>query len=145
MDQLFTSLADLGSRIVDNFAGRVSGPMKFRLVMQPLMAAIFAVRAGLLDGRTGQPPYFWAMFGSKSHRRELLRQGWKDVGKIFVLAVAIDVVYQIIVLRWVYPGEALAVAALLAFIPYLLIRGPVTRLTPERKSPPDRRTERGAA
>ena len=52
----------------------------------------------------------------------MLRDGWKAVGKIFVIAVIIDLVYQLIVLRWFYPGEALLVAVILAFIPYLLIR-----------------------
>src|SRR5215471_16676752 len=40
---------------------RPSGPMKFRFVLQPLMAAIFAARDGLKDARTGRPPFFWAM------------------------------------------------------------------------------------
>jgi hypothetical protein len=40
----------------------------------------------------------------------------------------IDVVYQIIAHRWVYPGEAVLVAVILAIVPYLLIRGPVNRI-----------------
>ena len=36
--------------------------------------------------------------------------------------------YEVIVYRWVYPGQALIVAAVLAFVPYLMIRGPVTRI-----------------
>jgi hypothetical protein len=42
--------------------------------------------------------------------------------------VIIDVVYQVMVLHWVYPGEALVVAFLLGCIPYLLLRGPVNRI-----------------
>jgi hypothetical protein len=59
---------------------------------------------------------------------DMLRDGWKAVGKVFVIAVIIDLVYQLIVFRWFYPGEALLVAAILALIPYLLIRGPVNRI-----------------
>lgn len=58
----------------------------------------------------------------------MLRDGWKAVGKVFVIAVIIDLVYQLIVFRWFYPVEALLVAAILAFVPYLLIRGPVNRI-----------------
>jgi hypothetical protein len=50
------------------------------------------------------------------------------VGKIFIIAVIIDLVEQFIVLRWFYPGEAVLVAFILACIPYLLIRGPVNRI-----------------
>ena len=115
-------------RFVDNLQGRIGGPMKFRLLLQPVMASIFAVVAGLKDARTGQPPYFWALFTDKAHRREMLRDGWKSVGKVFVLALVLDVVYQAIVLRFVYPGEVMVVAVLLAIVPYLLLRGLVTRL-----------------
>ena len=48
--------------------------------------------------------------------------------KVFIMAVLIDAVYQYIELSWFYPGEALIVAFILAFIPYLLIRGPVNRI-----------------
>jgi len=102
--------------------------MKFRLILQPLMAIIFAVRSGLKDAKEGRPPYFWALFTQPDHRRDMLRDGWKAVGKVFVIAVIIDLVYQLIVFRWFYPGEALLVAAILALIPYLLIRGPVNRI-----------------
>jgi hypothetical protein len=121
-------MEDIITRIFENLMDRVSGPMKFRLVLQPLMAAIFAVRSGLKDAREGKPAYGWALFTDPVHRREMLRDGWKAVGKVFVIAVIIDAVYQYIVLRWFYPGEALLVAAILAFVPYLLIRGPVNRL-----------------
>lgn len=115
-------------RIFENLSDRVSGPMKFRLVLQPIMAAIAAVRSGLKDAREGRPPYFWALFTDPEHRRELLRDGWKSVARVFIFAVSIDAVYQYIVLCWFYPAEALLVAAILALLPYLLIRGPVNRV-----------------
>ena len=39
-----------------------------------------------------------------------------------------DVIYQFMVLKTFYPAEALIIALMLAFVPYLLIRGPVTRI-----------------
>ena len=119
---------DFISRIVEDVVGRVSGPMKFRLILQPMMAAIFAVRAGLKDAKEGRPAYFWAIFTEPAQRRELIKEGWKAVGKIFIIAIIIDVVYQYIVFRWFYPGEAIIVAVILALVPYLLIRGPVNRI-----------------
>lgn len=121
-------MEDILIRFVDDLIDRVTGPMKFRLLLQPIMALIFAVRDGLKDAREGRAPYFWAIFTSPAHRKELLREGWKAVGKVFVIAVIIDAIYQFMVLRWFYPGEALLVAFILAFLPYLLIRGPVNRI-----------------
>ena len=119
---------DIWMRIVENMTNRVSGPLQFRLLLQPVMAAIFAIRSGLLDARTGKPPYFWALASSPEHRVDMLKDGWKSVGKIFVLALVLDVVYQVIVLRFVYPGEAIIVAFVLAILPYLILRGVVTRI-----------------
>ena len=114
---------DLWTRIAENLTARVSGPMKFRLVLQPLMAAFFAIRAGLEDAKAGRPPYFWAILTNPTHRAALLKDGWKSVGKIFVLAIVLDVVYQVIVDRFVYPGEVIIVALLLAIVPYLASAG----------------------
>jgi hypothetical protein len=50
------------------------------------------------------------------------------VSKVFIFAVVLDVIYEFIVYRWVYPGQAVIVATVLAIIPYLLIRGPATRI-----------------
>ncbi len=119
---------DIWMRIVENMTNRVSGPLQFRLLLQPVMAAIFAIRSGLLDARTGKPPYFWALASSPEHRVDMLKDGWKSVGKVFVLALVLDVVYQVIVLRFVYPGEAIIVAFVLAILPYLILRGVVTRI-----------------
>jgi len=119
---------DLLSRIVEDLVGRVSGPMKFRLILQPVMAALFAIRSGLKDAKQGKPPYFWAMFTNSDSRADMIRDGWKSVGRVFILGIIMDAIYQLIVFRWFYPLEALLVAAILALIPYLLIRGPVTRI-----------------
>lgn len=119
---------DMWMRFSDNLIDRVSGPMKFRLVLQPAMAAILAILGGLRDARAGNPPYFWALLTSPGHRADMVKDGWKSVGRVFILALILDVVYQIIVLRFVYPGEAIAVAFILAIVPYVIIRGPVSRI-----------------
>src|SRR5262245_51756186 len=119
---------DFVTRAVTNLLDRVEGPMKLRLIVQPLAALLFAVHAGLRDARHGRSPYFWSLAFNASDRRQLLGQGWRDIAKLFFAAVILDVIYQIIALRTVYPGEAIVVAILLAIIPYLLIRSAVPRL-----------------
>jgi hypothetical protein len=69
------------------------------LIIQPTVATILAVWAGLKDAREGRAPYFWVIFSNPAHRHDLLRQGWKDVGKVFILAAVLDVIYQFIVVR----------------------------------------------
>lgn len=55
-------------RIVENLSDRVSGPMKLRLFLQPVMAAVFAIMAGIKDAKVGRPPYF-----------QCLRRRWRGI------------------------------------------------------------------
>ena len=121
-------MEDLFSHMIEDLVGRVSGPMQFRLILQPVMAAIFAIHSGLKDAKDKKPPYFWALFTDPAHRRDMLQDGWKSVGRVFILAILLDAIYQFIVFRWFYPVEALVVGLVLAIFPYLLIRGSVSRV-----------------
>ena len=121
-------MKDLLARVWMNVVGRVGGPMTFRIILQPTMAALLALRAGLKDARAGRPPYLWTVLTDSVNRVDLLREGWKAIARVFFLAVIMDVIYQWIVERWVYPVEVVIVAILLAVVPYLLIRGPVNRI-----------------
>jgi hypothetical protein len=115
-------------RVMDNMSERVTGPMHLRLILQPVMASIFAVIAGFKDAKLGKPPYFWSLAHDAGHRAYMLEDGWKSVGKVYVLAILLDVVFQVKVLGTVYPGGALFVAFVLAIVPYLILRGTVTRM-----------------
>jgi hypothetical protein len=126
-------MQDMLSRIFGNLVGRIHGPMNFRLFLQPLMAVIFATLDGRKDAREGRAPYLWTLVLHSGHRRDLMRSGWKSVGRIFVLALILDGVYQVKVLSWFYPGEALLTALVLAVLPYVLLRGIVNRLTPRKR------------
>jgi hypothetical protein len=121
-------LLDPFVRVWNDITSGVHAPLGFRLVVQPLVAVFFAVRAGRMDARDGRPPYFWAIVKDAVHRRALLREGWKQVGKVFIAAVIVDVIYQVIVERWVYPFEAVMVGAVLAVLPYFIFRGVVNRI-----------------
>jgi hypothetical protein len=124
---------DILERFFGSFLPRLDGPLHFRFIVQPLMAIIFAVIDGIKDAKMGRPAYFWDMVKKPDQRRELMKLGWKRLGKIFILAVVLDVIYQIKVYHWWYPGETLAVAFLLAIVPYLIVRGPVNRLISWRR------------
>src|SRR6516165_12088603 len=116
------------STFVTDFIGRFDGPLHFRLFVQPLMAILFAVRDGTRDAREARNAYLWALLTDPGQRRYLLESGWKGIAKVFVLAFALDVVYQFMVWRGLKPLQALLTAIVLAVLPYVLLRGPVNRL-----------------
>lgn len=122
-------MEEMLARMMDSLMARVHGPLSLRFILQPTFAVLYAIWDGYKDARAGKPPYFWGLFTSPGHREEMLRDGWKSVGKIFILAVVLDVIYQFFVLHWFYPMETLLVALFLAIVPYLIIRGPVNRIS----------------
>jgi hypothetical protein len=72
--------------------------LTLRLLLQPTIAAIAAIKHGVEDARTDRPAYLWALVSNPTHRRDLLRDGWKDVTTVFVATFVIDIVYQVIAL-----------------------------------------------
>jgi hypothetical protein len=62
----------------------------------------------------------------------LLNEGLNATARIIVIALVMDVIYQAIVLKTFYPDEALIVALLLAFVPYLIVRGIAARMWRDR-------------
>jgi len=121
------AIADLLNRIAEGLVGRASGPMHLRLVIQPIIASIIAIRAGLRDARNGRPAFLWSALTNSSERRSLVRSGWEDIGKVFTAAFFIDIAYQIFVIRGFQPLQSLTVAVIVAVVPYLILRGLVTR------------------
>jgi hypothetical protein len=118
---------------------RPSGPLALRFYLQPAMAAILAIVDGLHDARDGRSAWLWSALTDAGHRRERLADAWRSIGKVFVLACVLDLVYQVVVLHALRPLEALVVATLLALVPYAVLRGPVNRLSRRgrrRRGPP---------
>ena len=107
---------------------RSSGPLHFRFVLQPLMAAALAVRDGIKDARRERVPYLWTIWRDPTRRVPRLREGIRAVGRVLVLAIVLDVVYQLIVFHGLRPLQTVVIAIVLAFIPYLILRGPATRI-----------------
>ena len=119
---------NLFSDMWEGLVSRSTGPLKFRFFLQPSVAIFLAIRAGLRDWRQGKAPFLWDFLADASKRKDLFRDFRKSVGKLFLLACLLDCIYQLIVLHWLYPFEAVIVAALLAIVPYLVVRGPVNRI-----------------
>ena len=121
------SLGRLWTDILD----RPGGPMTFRFILQPAMAIIAALRDGFHDARLGRRPYVWALIHGvrdSQGRSGRLWEGIVSTARILILGVVMDVIYQWKVLDTFYPGQSAVIAILLAFIPYLLLRGPFERI-----------------
>jgi len=116
-------------RTTHDLMARVVGPLHFRLLLQPATAIFFGIRDGRQDAKNHAPPYFWSLFFEPAKAVTALKSGVNALARVLVLGLAMDIIYQIIALHWVYPGEAILVDLILVFLPYMFIRGPANRIT----------------
>lgn len=119
---------DVWQRFIGNLLDRLDGPLHFRFILQPLMSTLLAIIGGIKDAKLGKPPYLWGAVAHPEYRKEFLQDGWKHAGRIFMLAIVLELIYQPYFLHAFYPGEMLTVAFVLAFVPYILVRGPANRI-----------------
>ena len=91
--------------------------MSFRFILQPLMALIVALRDGVKEARTGRSRYDRRIMSEPGKRAGRLRGGLIATARILLLGIAMDVIYQFLVLKRFYPAEAVIIVLLLAFIP----------------------------
>ncbi len=120
--------SEVRERLWHNLLDRPGGPMTFRFILQPIMATIAALYDGIKDARTGRSPYLWAILTNPAERGGRLREGLISTARVILLGLCMDAVYQFIEFDAFHPAEAVIIALLLAFVPYLLLRGPFARI-----------------
>ena len=121
-------LADVAQRFWSDLMSRPNGPFGFRFLMQPAMAVAAAVFDGLRDARAGHAPYLWSLWHEQGGRLARLAHAARSIARLLVLGATMEVAYQALEFGAFYPLEALVVVFALCCLPYLVLRGPVTRL-----------------
>jgi hypothetical protein len=119
---------DLWQLFASQLHDRVSGPMKFRIVLQLMLAMYIAYLSGLRDARSGADPYFRSFLIGRGNRFDLIEDGWASVGWVVIFSGALDLAYQFFVLSSIHLFATLIVAFVLAVVPYVIVRGIVTRI-----------------
>src|SRR5262245_1013971 len=61
----------------DNFLARSYGSLNLRFILQPTIAGLLALRAGIQDARQGRQGYLWAVLSNPERRLQLLHEGWR--------------------------------------------------------------------
>lgn len=115
-------------RVWQNLVDRPGGPMVFRFFLQPTMATIAAVLSGIKDARLGRAPFMQTVMTNPAKRAVRLDEAIVDTSRIMLLGLIMDGIYQYIEFDTFHPAEAVIVTLLLAFLPYLLLRGLVARV-----------------
>jgi hypothetical protein len=112
---------------------RLTGPGRFRFIMQPVMAIILGVLNGRADARAGKPPYLYGILFHRELRRDLLSAGFSTIVNLLLMGVLLDVVFQRIILGVAHPGPALIIGPVLITAPYTIVRALTNRLARRAK------------
>lgn len=120
--------AEVLTRMWHNMLDRPGGPFVFRFVLQPIMATLAALRGGIHDARIGRAPFLRTVLTDPAQRRGRLDEALIATSRIVLLGLVMDTVYQFIEFDTFFPAEALLIALLLGVLPYLVLRGLVTRI-----------------
>lgn len=121
-------------RFFQDLVARLTGPGKFRFILQPIMAIILGTRHGIVDARANLPDFLLGVAFHAQHRRSFLRSGIAGVRDLVAIAILLDVIFQAIIFHNVHPGAALLVGPVLIAIPYSLARALSNRIYKGRKS-----------
>ena len=118
--------------IVEELVARlISGPMQFRLILQPLAVTVLGVCDGLHDARMGAPPLLWSLVFHRGHRKLRLILLLRRLVRPIVIAAIVDAIVQYLMFFHVRPLMALIVGTLLMGLPYLAARGLSNRISSE--------------
>lgn len=123
----------LSAAFFDDIPKRLTGPGRFRFILQPVVATILGIRSGLADARAGLPPYLWAVLFHREVRREMMKNGFLTTVNLVLMRIILDSVFQWCILGISYPGAALVVGPVLIATPYTIARALANRLARGRK------------
>jgi hypothetical protein len=112
---------------LEDLPKRLTGPGRFRFVLQPLVAILLGIRSGVADRRAGRPPYLLGLATDRQRRRELAGDGLATVANLLLMGVLLDAVFQWVILGVSHPGAALVVGPVLIATPYAVARALANR------------------
>jgi len=112
---------------IEDIPKRLSGPGRFRFILQPLLATIIGIRSGIADARSGRPPYIYGVLFNRKSRGELLKSGFSSIVNLLLMGILLDSLFQWLILGASYPGAALLVGPVLIAMPYSIARALANR------------------
>lgn len=128
MDGFFTG------RLDELLARLHSGPMQFRLILQPTMAVLFGIRDGIQDAKAGRPPLIWSIVFGLGDRKELVKGMLRRLPGPILVATLVDAIVQYLMFGHVRPLMALLVGVSLMATPYSIARSITNRIVSKRRA-----------
>ena len=121
---------------IEDIPKRLTGPGRFRFLLQPLIASILGIRSGREDARAGRPPFIFGVLFRPEQRRLLLASGFQTIVNLLLMGILLDSLFQWVLFGTSYPGAALVVGPVLITVPYAVARALANRAARSRLEEP---------
>src|SRR5271157_111962 len=83
----------------EDMAARLSGPGRFRFIMQPLVAIFLGSRDGVKDAQKGASPFLGRLVFHREHRSHLMRSALASIRNLIAIAILLDIISQFLIFR----------------------------------------------
>jgi hypothetical protein len=120
----------------EDMVARLSGPGRFRFILQPVTAAYLGARDGQRDAQASSPPFLLALLCHGAVRSALLRSAAASLRELVAFAIILDLISQYLIFHDIHPGAAVLLGPVLVAIPYIISRALTNRIVRRRKQPP---------
>ena len=119
-------------QFLKDLLARLTGPMHFRLIVQPAVAIALGIRDGLKDARAGRAPFVMDLIVRPEGRRRQIKGALKSLIKPLIVAIVLDAIAQYLMFKTIYAGAAVFVGTMIMAVPYSLARGLTNRIASPR-------------
>jgi hypothetical protein len=116
------------SDVMGRFIARLTGPLKGRFILQPIMAILLGIRHGVHDAKVGRLPILWDLFDRSKGHKPNLREALKTWLVPLVIATVLDGIVQYLMFGWVRLSGAVTAGVTLMALPYLIARAVTNRI-----------------
>lgn len=118
---------------LNEIVARITGPLGFRFIIQPLVAILLGILDGYKDKKSGSPPYVMAFITYPEKRLPLLRSAVVSAIKPIIIGIITDAIAQYLIFKTIHPMQAVFVGTVIIAIPYVITRGLVNRISSYKK------------
>lgn len=122
----------LALTFIDKLAERITGPMNFRFIMQPMAAILMGIRDGKLDAKAGTPPFVLDLFMTPHHRERHIKSAFATLLKPIIISIILDSIAQYLIFKHIDAVGAIVVGTFIMGVPYALARGITNRILRKR-------------